>query len=75
MLRAVRFSAVFGFELHGGTFDAICRMADQITVVSAELTDVLPEVAVTSPDTETLVPESIVIEPPAATAFGLDLIE
>ncbi len=36
MLRAIRFSVTLGFELHRETFDAICKMADQITVISAE---------------------------------------
>lgn len=36
MLRAVRFSAGFDFELDPATWGAICRMSDQITVVSWE---------------------------------------
>jgi len=36
MLRAVRFAATFGFELHPDTLAAIREMASQITVVSAE---------------------------------------
>ena len=36
MLRAVRFSAGFDFQLDPETREAVCRMADQITVVSWE---------------------------------------
>jgi poly(A) polymerase len=36
MLRAVRFAAKFNFRLEQSTFDAMCEMASQITVVSAE---------------------------------------
>ena len=36
MLRAIRFTATFGFALDPATRDAIREMADQITVVSAE---------------------------------------
>lgn len=36
MLRAVRFSATYGFEIEPDTLAAIKQMADQITVVSAE---------------------------------------
>jgi len=36
MLRAIRFAATFGFEVHPDTLAAIREMAPQITVVSAE---------------------------------------
>ncbi len=36
MLRAIRFASIFDFELEEATLAAICEMADQITVVSAE---------------------------------------
>jgi poly(A) polymerase len=36
LLRAVRFAARFGFRLEDRTRESICRMAGQITVVSAE---------------------------------------
>ncbi len=36
MLRAVRFAAKFNFRLEPSTFAAMCEMASQITVVSAE---------------------------------------
>jgi len=36
MLRAVRFTATFGFELEHDTLEAIRSMAEQMTVVSAE---------------------------------------
>jgi poly(A) polymerase len=36
LLRAVRFAARFGFRLDDRTREAVCRMAGQITVVSAE---------------------------------------
>jgi len=36
MLRAVRFASIFGFQLEPQTAAAICEMASQITVVSAE---------------------------------------
>jgi poly(A) polymerase len=36
MLRAVRFTAVFGFQLERETLQAMCEMAPQVTVVSAE---------------------------------------
>jgi len=36
MLRAVRFASIFDFRLEANTRDAICDMAPQVTVVSAE---------------------------------------
>ncbi len=36
LLRAVRFAAGFGFEIEETTFTAVCHMAPQIRVVSAE---------------------------------------
>lgn len=36
MLRAVRFTAIFGFQLEKETLEAMCEMAPQVTVVSAE---------------------------------------
>lgn len=36
MLRAVRFTAIFGFQLEKETLQAMCEMAPQVTVVSAE---------------------------------------
>jgi poly(A) polymerase len=36
LLRAVRFAATFDFAVEETTFDAVCRMADQISVVSSE---------------------------------------
>jgi poly(A) polymerase len=36
LLRAVRFAATFEFALEAKTFDAVCRMAAQISVVSSE---------------------------------------
>src|SRR5262249_41614077 len=35
-LRAVRFTAIFGFQLEKETLQAMCEMAPQVTVVSAE---------------------------------------
>lgn len=36
MLRAVRFAATFDFQLEADTAAVVCRMADQVTVVSPE---------------------------------------